>query len=250
MTNHVGPPTTAAPAEPAGAVSLWADGVDGFLATVIRFFAENPEFISLATPSVILLSVIVAILGVWRNTAMTKRKATLDLIERTESTEHYWNIYGTFAKYRKGEGGSSFSDLNAPGNDAQKKDRKAVLDFINHFEIIAIGIKQGILSATFYRLWMRSIFCRDWDAAADFIWRERWKKTPNGDWLYYKQVFEHFEKRALKWGATRSLKKGNPPKDVVGEGAVGPGDDATGLPPDSSTTPGEGDTPAPEKGHS
>lgn len=226
---------------------MCADGGDGFLATLIRFFAENPEFIPLVTPAVISLSVIVAILGVWRNSAMTKRKATLDLIERTESTEHYWNIYGTFAKYRKGEGGSSFSDLNAPGNDAQKKkDRKAVLDFLNHFELIAIGIKKGILSAPFYKLWMRSTFCRNWDTAADFICRERWKKTPDGEWRYYNQFFEHFERRALKWGAKRRLAKGNPPKDVVQGGAVGPGDDGKGLPLDPHTTPGGGDTLAPE----
>lgn len=251
MTNHVRPPTTAAPADPAGAVSMSADGGDGFLTTLIRFLVENPEFISLVTPAVILLSVIVAIFGVRRNSAMTKQRATLDLIERTETTQHYLTAAETFRKYRKREGGLSFSDLTAPGNDAQKiKDRKAVIGLLNHYEIIAIGIKRGILSASFYKLWMRSVFCRNWEAAADFIWRERWKKTPDDEWHYYKQMFEHFEQCALKWGAQRRLAKGNPPKDVVGEGAVGAGDDATGLPPDSSTTPGEGDTPAPEKGRS
>lgn len=224
---------------------MYADGGDGFWITSLRFLAENPELISLVTPVVILLSVIVAVLGVGRNSALTRRKATLDLVERTETTRHYLTAAETFSKYRRRVDGLSFSDLTAPGDAQKKEDRKAVIGLINHYEIIAIGIKKGILSAAFYKDWMRSIFCRNWDAGADFIWRERWKKMPDGEWRYYDQIFEHFERRALKWGAKRRLAKGSPPKDVVGGGAVGPGDDGTGLPQDPETTPA-----APEKGRS
>lgn len=109
-----------------------------------------------------------------------------------------------------------FADLHDPeGENAVQ--RRTVLDHLNHFEIIAIGIREGILDARIYRAWMEGSFVRDWNAAADWVQRERWKIGPDGKWTYRKSIFENYQWAACRWSkdAIRLSEKSSLPPSTM-----------------------------------
>ncbi len=72
---------------------------------------------------------------------------------------------------------------------------------------------------------MRGPFVRDWNAAVDWVQRERWKRTEQGKWRYYAQVFCNYEAVACRWsseGVRLNRLYSGPPSD---EEAGGPGDE-------------------------
>ena len=184
------------------------------------------------TPALVLISACIAYLSVATNRRIARQRATLDLIEKVESSEHYRNIVNTFTTLRRGRG---FAHLNNPLTDDDKATRRRLNDYLNHYEIVAIGIRAGILDEAFYRDWMRGPLVRDWNAAASFVQRERWKRKPDGEWEYYGKVFLAYERLARRWSREAimlSKAYSGPPSD---EEAGGPGDEA--LPPPKEPDP-------------
>lgn len=58
----------------------------------------------------------------------------------------------------------------------------------------------GILDEKFYKEWMFGAFVRDWNAAADFIQRERWRfDNKSKVWLYQSFLMENYQKMATSW---------------------------------------------------
>ena len=173
------------------------------------------------TPALVALSIFIAILAILNTRAVARQKATLDLIEKTESTEHYRKLNDAFSELRRGAG---FGHLHDPADDDTKVARQAVADYLNHYELVSIGILENILDQKIYRAWMEGPFVRDWNAAADFVQRERWKQRDDGSWAYYHKHFEHYQTLSTRWsGDARRLnsKTGGPPapQEAGGPGA-------------------------------
>lgn len=190
---------------------------------VVEVPRAQPAYIPFLAPGVTLLAAtvasIIAIVALRNTRSVARQKATLDLIEKRESTEHYRDLSRTFFELQKGPG---FQHLTAP-SDADRPTRKKVFDYLNHYEIIAIGLRQNILDEKIYRAWMEGAFVRDWNAAADFIQRERWKCDEAGEWHYRSSIYENYEHIAHQWSKdTRALdaQSSQPPRTPVR-----PGDD-------------------------
>ncbi len=159
---------------------------------------------------------------------VARQRATLDLIEKVESGEHYRNIVHTFTELRRGQG---FAHLSNPKTPVDKEARRCVNDYMNHYEMVALGIRTGILDEAFYRDWMRGPLVRDWNAAADWVQRERWKRQEDSSWEYYQSIFLEYEHLARKWSNEAVVLSeeysGPPPDDEAG----GPSDDPLPPPP-------------------
>ena len=192
-------------------------------ATPITIVCIEPPLspLAYATPTVAFLSFIVSAiiaLRALRNTrSVARQKATLDLIEKRESTEHYRAISRTYFELQSGPG---FMHLVDPTPD-DKPLRKSVFDYLNHYEIIAIGIRQDILDERIYRAWMEGAFVRDWNAASEFIQRQRWKHA-DGAWQYRASIYENYQHVACRWSkdAIRLTQNSFPPPNHP----AGPGD--------------------------
>lgn len=169
----------------------------------------------------VLLSTIVAVLALINTRRLARRKATLDLIEKVESTDHYRELNRTFSNLRRGRG---FAHLSNPEPE-DADDRARVNDYLNHYELVSVGIFQRILDETFYRTWMRAPFVRDWNAAVDFVQRERWRRETDGRWTYNERIFCNYQKMARRWSRDAlcpDASYGTPPSDAE---HGGPGDD-------------------------
>lgn len=173
-----------------------------------------PEFIrensGLLSPTIILFSVVAAIFGIATQRYIARRRATLDLIEKYESTEFYQELNEAFSSRRKNL--QDWKDLQVPTEKEFMSERSKILAYLNHYELVAIGIENKILDEKFYRNWMKTPYTRDWDAAAGFVNRDRWRKN-DGSWEYNSKLYENFRLLAIKWGAKNNIQKGNPPTD-------------------------------------
>lgn len=198
--------------------------VDAMAGALVSPIAQPPPLWTiLIGPTVVVVSVAIsatlALLSIYSARAIARQRATLDLIEKRESTAHYVAIHRRFAALRRGRG---FVHLDAA--DAEDEDRRAVVDYLNHYELVAIGIRKRVLDERFYREWMRGPFVRDWNAAADFVQQERWKLDATGGWKYHPTIYANYEAVACRWSPdARRLDRaaGGPPA-----AAAGPTDDA------------------------
>lgn len=131
------------------------------------------------------------------NRDIARKKATLDLIVQAESTEYYQIRYRAFTDIRKDEAG--FSQIFKPSNPEIVKQRQMVLNYLNHYELIAMGIFEGILDESVYKNYMRSTIVRDWFAAKEFIDHIRAPSPDSGADVPATAAFSNFERLALKW---------------------------------------------------
>lgn len=153
------------------------------------------------TPCIIALSAIVAGVFSWLSIKssrdVARKRATLDLIERSESTQYYQEVYVAFTEVRKD--GDCFNQIRNPTNPELIKQRQKVINYLNHYELIALGISQGILDETVYKMYMRSTVVRDWFAAEAFIRHIRNPTTDSGSEVSAGAAFSNFEALATKW---------------------------------------------------
>jgi hypothetical protein len=174
------------------------------------------------SPALIAISAFIAWMAIRNAQRIARQRATLDLIEKAESNDYYREIAATFSELRQAGG---FSHLHDPKDDATKQARRHIADYLNHYELISVGILEKFLDETVYRAWMEGAFLRDWNAAAKFIQRERWKRNEDGTWYYYSHHFEHYQVVAESWSreiiCLDKLYSGPPTEAEAG----GPGDD-------------------------
>nr|WP_299438717.1 DUF4760 domain-containing protein [uncultured Rhodospira sp.] len=200
--------------------------------------APNPELVAVATseqwpplwallisPIILFISASAAILLVVLNYNSSERNRRINTMLRIfeiEQGEHYSGIHRTFS-FVKQEG--LFDRLHSPSSTEFRRMRSDVQQYLNHYELIAIGIQEGVFSDALYKRWMRGPFVRDWNTAADFIQRERWRwDARTGRWIYHAALFENYQAVAKQWSdeAVSLNESYSPPPAAPG----GPGDEA------------------------
>jgi len=195
----------------------------GAAETIRCVFDSEPVWKTLLGPVLILLSAFVAIVGIRNVRAVARQRATLDIIEKFESTEHYRTLNEAFSAVRKANG---FAALHDPADADARKLRGQVQDYINHYELVGIGIRNNILDATIYRTWMASAVVRDWNAAADYVQRERWRLNESkDDYVYHAGLYGNYQWLACRFSkVARRLTATSSEKPALAV-AGGPGDD-------------------------
>jgi len=153
------------------------------------------------------VAVVLALTQLSTTRAIARMRATLDLIEKAESSDHYVRITGVFSDYRRR---NAFLDLVEP-TDALRADRFAVLGYLNHYETIALFIRKKVLDGPTYRDWIIGTLVRDWNAASEFIRRERWGwDSASGQWAYDPTLLQSFEALACSWSSSAVRLRANP----------------------------------------
>lgn len=132
---------------------------------------------------------------------LARRKATLDLIEKVKSSEHYRTLTDAFTTVRRTNG---FAHIVRPTDVASKRLRGQVLDYLNHYELVAIGIRKDILDAGMYRDWMETAFVRDWNAVADWVQSVR-VINDTGRPGYNHKAFANYQWLAREWDPRRAI---------------------------------------------
>lgn len=149
-------------------------------------------------PLIVTIGVVVAVAAIVWNRRVARFKATLDLIEGSESKEFYQVRYRAYRRYR--QGGEFRDGVLDPSSEEGQTNRDYCMDFLNHYELVAIACQKGIIDEKFYRLWMGPTLVRDWNCATDLVRAARSPRRP-GD-PGGRTAFSEFEALAVKWGGT------------------------------------------------
>lgn len=179
-------------------------------------------------------AIVIALLNIRNTRAIARLKATLDLIEKAESSEHYRTRHESFAAVRRA---NAFAELDDPADEDARKRRFEIAEHLNHYELVAIGIRRKVLDDDMYRTWMAGPFVRDWNAAAGWIQRERWKLEADGTWIYRDATYANYQAIARAWSPVDAInltRDTSPPPDIPLSRPLGPGDEPL---PDTSGTP-------------
>lgn len=169
------------------------------------------EYGPIITACVILASGVIAIIGIRINNSIAKRRATIDFIEAYESGAVYRDANRRFRELRLSSVGDfvgnptpaktgTMRELAGTTDQGLLQDREHINNFLNHHELLAIGMNRRALDEKFYRTWMEGPVIRDWTAAQPYIQRERWKLNEEGnDFIYRADIWCKFEALAIKW---------------------------------------------------
>ncbi len=66
--------------------------------------------------------------------------------------------------------------------------------YLNHYEMIALGIKHNLLSEKIFREWMGRSCVRDWNTVAHFIHEDRKSPARNKEGVRYDDnLYKHFQ---------------------------------------------------------
>jgi hypothetical protein len=149
------------------------------------------------TPTVALVGVAVAISAVWWNRHIARLKATADLIEGSESKQYYQDRYEAFRDYRRSDD-QQRNAIADPDNNETHSIRSKCLDFLNHYELVSICCRRGLINERFYRDWMGPTFVRDWNEASILVSRAR--KPRDAGQQGNPKAYVEFERMARRWG--------------------------------------------------
>lgn len=158
-------------------------------------------------PLAVFLGVVVAIVAIHANRRVARMRATLDLIERTESSEYYLSIRKAFRILIDDPSPDTLKRLADAKNESDRTTGKQIYAYLNHYELVAIGCEAGILDEQFYSYWMRTTLVRDWDQAKAFIQicREMPNRRNPAAFVHFERLAERFrEEASLRSSAFRS----------------------------------------------
>lgn len=118
--------------------------------------------------------------GIITQRAIARRRATLDLILRSQSDEDLIKARTRFVALSRQSGGL------APWAEKDKEGESDIQDIIlvlNEFEIISIGIQRGIIDYKLFERWYKTSTVQFWKAGRPFILKLR--ERVGNDMLFY-----------------------------------------------------------------
>ena len=166
----------------------------------------GPSAAPFLTASIAFVAAVVGYFSLVQTRDLARKKATLDLIESSESKEYYQDRYTAYLTFRRASR-TEREQIANPDNRDPTCDalRSKCQDFLNHYELVAIAGKQGLLDLVFYRDWMGPNLVRDWNEAEILVNSARGVDRP-GD-RGNPVAFENFERLAVSWGGKPLCRK-------------------------------------------
>ena len=133
-------------------------------------------------------AVAVAVWGVISQRAITRRRATIELMAAAEADKDVIDARRKFIELARADGGLAVYAEEGKEKDADTQSIRLVL---NSFELVAIGIQRGVIDYKLYKLWFRGGVIQYWMFAEPFVKRLR-QRTSN------KALYHEFEELA-RW---------------------------------------------------
>lgn len=165
----------------------------------LQFLVEHQLAQPAATVFVGLFALFFAWIAVLTNRWSARMRATLDMLERLETTEHHLKRYRTFRKVRLETNGiHRIIQISASEIETE---RDLCVDFLNTYEFISL---EGILDEIYFRDAYEPTLVRDWNAAKPLIEDMRCPADPAASGPGHHSYFENFEWLATRWKRPQS----------------------------------------------
>lgn len=134
-----------------------------------------------------LIGATVAVLAIWHQRAIARKRAMIDALLTKNWDRDYIKIRREFVRLRDDRDAllEAAKEHNQAGKDAS-----AIRSILNDYEITALGIKRGILDEKIFKLWYKTSFLKDYESMRAYIAEIR-QRNP--------QVYVEMEELADKW---------------------------------------------------
>ena len=127
--------------------------------------------------------------SMWNRKTVRDRE-TIVLLNQTSWDKDYIQARNTFAKHRDNANG-----LTKCCEDPNSEEYIAIVQFLNYYELIAIGIGHGILSASVYQSFFRTRYVKDWQKSKAFIASIRINSKNELIFIKYEELAKKWEKK-------------------------------------------------------
>jgi len=161
----------------------------------VRTSADNGFFpwASLLSAGAILIGAGIALLGLYSQRQLARASATLDLLNRNIWDEDFISARQHFNKLSRKNGGLKIWAEKSHWDSSQVD---AISAMLNDYELMAIGVRNGVLDEELYRDFCRSIVLDHWEQARPFVEEIRGLRDNQ-------HIFLEFEALAVQWGNKR-----------------------------------------------
>jgi hypothetical protein len=151
------------------------------------------------------LTACIAALAIFHNNKINRRRATIDLILKTNSDDTLNEAKKTVAKLSKDELstlavkaiGSSHDGKNDP-TDSERDQLAEVLEVLNWYEFIAAGVREGAFDYKMFHRLMYGIICRDWKKLHVFVTQLRSSSGSKTTFQEFEWLANDYAKHPLK----------------------------------------------------
>ena len=127
-----------------------------------------------------LVSAIVALFVFHYTRRSNRRRATLDLVMKTLLDESAQKRYSAFKRLirKDGDPNDCFKlESLAEVQDENAGDRDLVIQQLNTYELISLGVRRGIFDEEFYKRWFHNQFRKDYESSHQLICKVQEKKS-------------------------------------------------------------------------
>lgn len=117
----------------------------------------------------------------------------------------YDRAVGSFAEIKRlkeADEWSSLTDEKRAGLEGSEKDFQTIRFILNHYELVSIGIREGIYDERIYRRWYHQSFVRDWQVSKLNIERMRAASALSDS----SKLYSEYEDLAKRWAMEGPLR--------------------------------------------
>ncbi len=162
------------------------------IAQIVNFFVGLGASAGAILFSAFLAGIYAFVTLMWNRKTVRDRE-TIVLLNQTSWDHDYIKVRNLFAKHRDNHNG-----LTTCCNDTETEDYKSIIQFLNYYELIAIGIQNGILSESVYQMFFLTRYVKDWQKSKAFIAQVRINSKNE-------LIFIQFEALAKKWEKSHAI---------------------------------------------
>jgi hypothetical protein len=190
------------------------------IAWLIDFLAK-----SYAAPAAILLSASVALVSMWvariTQRRIARQQQTIQMLMGSlwdKDFIDHWREFNeivrdskkflenheranTIRELRKTGADAALSEPERLKNEAAEKNLAIVRQCLNHYELVSIGIREGIYDEKIYRRWYNQSFIRDWQSTRIVVEQFRRDIVKDGGFARADRLFAEFDELARLWKA-------------------------------------------------
>lgn len=124
-------------------------------------------------PLAIIVSAVFAFVVGWRAITVQRRvarnRATLDVLFRLESDQSFLKAAAVYRDVKNGRGFLSLLGDDSKKSNRDKEEEFYVDTYLNHLELICVGISEDTIDELFVFQYMRGSMVHDWHASKEYI---------------------------------------------------------------------------------
>lgn len=157
-----------------------------------KFLSFWQAYGPILTGGAVIVSALIAFGVLLSNRSIARRRATLDLILHIESDGDLIQARKEFIKIKK----SAVRSSEYGKEDRRDSDEaNYIKTILNINELVAVSIKEGVISERVFRTWFNGAFIDDYNQMTGYITETRqWKKSD--------KIFVEIEALAKRWEST------------------------------------------------